>query len=307
MKRRAFAVVVLLVAVAGCSFGDDAARLPAGRAVVATPSFDPPVHLFGDTVVARVDVVVDTRRLDAERVKLVPRFAPYEVVGTPDVARATHGDVAEVRWTYRLRCLGPRCIPRRLGSDAGPQEPGRGDRVSFRFPGSRLTYDEGARDRILRIVRFPTLESVSRINETQVGLERFPFKSGYRPLPDVTWVLPPLLLAALLATAGLALLAPAVLLVRRRWTSRHPVVVEEEPELPPVERALQLVLWSRDRPDGEDRRRALEVLAAALDDEGPAELADDARVLAWSPSSPSPNAATALVERVKERRNGRPG
>ena len=61
-----------------------------------------------------------------------------------------------------------------------------------------------------------------------------------------------------------------------------------------------------DRPDGEDRRRALEALAEELENvKSP--LADDARALAWSPSSPSAQRATLLVERVREGTNGRPG
>lgn len=307
MIRRALAVAAVSLVAAGCAVGAEAPDLPPGRAVLATPSLTPAVHLFGDTVVARLDVVVDERRLDPGRVKLVPRFGPYELVGPAEVERTDHGDVTEVRYTLRLRCLGPSCIPRRLGSNAGADEPGRGERRAFRFRPSQLTYDEGPRDRVLRVVRFPVLESVSRINESEFGLVRFPFVAGYRPLPEVTWVAAPQLLAALLVVAALALLTPGALLLRRWWRGRRPEVVVEEPELPPLERALQLVLWSRDRPDGEDRRRALEVLAETLDAEGPPELADDARVLAWSPSSPTPTAATALVERVRARTNGRPG
>jgi hypothetical protein len=156
-------------------------------------------------------------------------------------------------------------------------------------------------------VQWPALESVSRINEAEFGTGRFPFRSGYRPLPAITWIVPAPLLAALLALAALALFVPGAILARRRWQARHPVVVEEEPELPPLERALLLVEWARDRPDGEDRRRALEVLAEALDGEAPVELADDARTLAWSPAPPSPQSAAALVERVREERDGGAG
>jgi hypothetical protein len=305
--RAALAALVVAAVATGCAVGAQAPVLPPGRAVLATPTLDPTVHLFGDTVTAQLDVVVDERRLDPDRIKLAPRFGPYEIVGDVQKERADHGDVSELRYTMQLRCLGPNCIPRRLASDAGPDEPGRGERRAFRFGASRLLYDEGPRDRLLRVVRFPTLESVSRINESQFQFGRFPFVAGYRPLPEVTWFAAPTLLAALLVLAALALLAPAAVLLRRWWRQRHPEVIEEEPELPPLERALLLVLWSRDRPDGEDRRRALEVLAETLDEEGPTELADDARILAWSPSSPSPSAATQLVELVRERTNGHPG
>jgi hypothetical protein len=76
-----------------------------------------------------------------------------------------------------------------------------------------------------------------------------------------------------------------------------------ELDLPPLERALLLLEWARRRPDGEDRRRALELLAGALENEGRSALAGDARALAWSDDSPSPEQATALARRVKEARS----
>jgi hypothetical protein len=116
-----------------------------------------------------------------------------------------------------------------------------------------------------------------------------------------------MLLVLLLVLAALVLLAPAGLLARRAYLERRAAAAPEpEPELEPLERALRLVEWSQDRRDGEDRRRALEALAEELETvESP--LADDARALAWSPGSPSPQGATLLVARVREGTNGRPG
>ncbi len=312
MRARVAASLAVL-ACAGCSVGEHAPTLPAGRAVLATPSITPSVHVFGDAVTATLDVVVDSSKLDPGRVELTPRFFPYERIGGVHVQRTDYGDVTRLRYTMRLRCLGPQCIPSRLQSAAGPQEPGRGERKAFRFRGSFLVYDQKPRDRLLRIVRWPTLESVSRINETQFGLaqagvSQFAFRAGYRPLPGITWVLSPSLLALLLVVAALLLLVPGALLVRRRYLERRAAAeVEPEPELEPLERALRLVEWSRDRPDGEDRRRALEALAEELESAERSPLAEDARALAWSRRSPSPEGATLLVERVREGTNGRPG
>ena len=306
MTRGVAAVVVVGVTLAGCGFDAAEPRLPSGRAVAATPTLDQSVHLFGDTVVARLDVLVDARRLDPDRVELVPRFRPYERVGRVEIERADHGDVTELRYTIRLRCLGPPCIPSRLPSAAGPQEPGRGERKAFNFPSSLLVYEEGERERLLRIVRWEALESVSRLSESHFAATQFAFRSGYVPLPGVTWTVHPTLLALLLVAAALALLTPAVLIVRRRLRTRRSVAVEEEPEVPPLERALLLVEWTRDRADGEDRRRALELLAKELE-LASSPLADDARRLAWSPRSPTPDAATEVVRRVREGMDGRPG
>ena len=305
--RSSVAAALVVLACAGCAVDEDAPTLPAGRAILATPSIAPSVHVFGDQINATLDVVVDASKLDPDRVQLTPRFFPYERVGDVHVERKEYGGVTRLRYTMRLRCLGPQCIPSRLASAAGPQEPGRGERKAFRFRPSSLLYDQQPRDRLLQVVRWPTLESVSRINETQFGLAQFAFRAGYRPLPGITWLLDPTLLAALLVLAALVLLAPAALLVRRAYLERRAAAEPEpEPELEPLERALRLVEWSRDRPDGENRRRALEALAEELENvESP--LADDARTLAWSPSSPSPQGATLLVERVREGTSGRPG
>ena len=84
--------------------------------------------------------------------------------------------------------------------------------------------------------------------------------------------------------------------------SRRPPPPPPEPPLPPLERALQLVEWTRDRVDGEDRRQALEELAFRLDEAAKADLAGSARRLAWSSPSPSPAAADQLVEEVRNHR-----
>jgi hypothetical protein len=63
---------------------------------------------------------------------------------------------------------------------------------------------------------------------------------------------------------------------------------------------LLLVEWARERPDGDDRRRSLEVLADELEQTGAAALSRQATELAWSRDAPSPEAVSALVERVRE-------
>ena len=67
----------------------------------------------------------------------------------------------------------------------------------------------------------------------------------------------------------------------------------------PLERALALVEWARDRENGAERREALEVLAVELEAVESPGLAESARSLAWSPVSPSPEAAAALVETTR--------
>jgi hypothetical protein len=78
------------------------------------------------------------------------------------------------------------------------------------------------------------------------------------------------------------------------------------PELPvapppsPLESALLLVEWSCGQPDGVHRREALERLAAVLSEASANGLVADARALAWSSATPSPDATAAVARRVRE-------
>jgi hypothetical protein len=120
-------------------------------------------------------------------------------------------------------------------------------------------------------------------------------------MPDVTYRISPALLGTgLLLLAGLLLALPGWFTWSWFRGRRRPAPVEEAPELTPLERALVLVDQARDSVDGEDRRKALEVLAVELDEARRAEHAEEARRLAWSPSEPTPEAAGNLVESVRE-------
>jgi hypothetical protein len=85
--------------------------------------------------------------------------------------------------------------------------------------------------------------------------------------------------------------------LRRR---RPPPIVDEEPEVSALERALRLVEWAQKRENGAERRQALEVLAVELDTAENGGLADSARTLAWSPAAPAPAAAEELVSSIRE-------
>ena len=304
VARVAIAIAIVLM-LAGCRH-EQSLELPPGRAVLTSPKLDPPVHLFADAVNAQLEVLVDRRIIDPDRIRLRARFHPYERVADIRVTRTDHGELTRLRYEVPIRCLGLPCVGVRLTSSAGPRETGRAERRVFRFQPARLMYEDGGRERILRVVRWPSLESVSRINASQMQLRRFVFVGNVTPLPEPTYVIAPPLLATILALLALALLTPAALLVRRRLRAGRVEVVEEVPEVPPLERALQLVEWARERPDGEDRRRALEVLAVALDDAQRPTEAETARTIAWSPASPSPRAADVLVQEIRES-DGRPG
>jgi hypothetical protein len=292
-----------VVLATGCGGGEEAASLPLGRAVTTKASLTPNVHLFAEPVHARLDVVVDRERYDPGHVRVEMSFLPYKATGAVERSRRDHGRFTLLRYEAELRCLNVDCIPKILPSAAGEQESGRGERREFTFKAARILYEAEnpeTEPQLLRAARWPVLESVSRINASDVPRYGFVFKTSVTPLPEATLRASPTLLGAGLIAGALALLALPAGLVGRWFRRRQPPPPEPEPELPPLERALLLVEWARGRVDGADRREALEVLAVELDASGKPELAGKARELAWSQESPSPDAAGELVESVKE-------
>ena len=316
---RAFAASAIAalaaLAAAGCGGGDETPTLPEGRVMAASQSITPRVHLFAEPITARVDVIVDTERYDAHRIRLVTEFKPYEEWGDPVVKRRDSGRYTHLSYEYRLRCLVYECLeevgggppevqPGGLPPPPGAQAGGFGERNTTRFDAARIVYDDPDEgDRTVQNVTWPQVQSVSRLNYGDVssggvGGIGFPFSASVTPLPEASYRISPNVLGAGLIAGALLLLALPAALTVRTLRREDELVVEEAPELPPLEKALVLVEWARERPEPE-RREALEALAVQLDEEG-SPLASDARRLAWSPSAPLSLGMSELVARVRE-------
>jgi hypothetical protein len=283
--------------------------LPDGRALTAQASVSPSTHLFGDSVVARLDLVLDPREFDPERLRAGLRFAPYEAVGGVREERRRAGRLVHVRYEATLRCLHVGCLAPRAETALGAQEEGRAERHTITLPPAEIVHRAvGGRQTVLLVRHFPALQVVSRIN-TARSTGGGAFVAGLEP-PAPTYRLRPDVLAALaLAAAFLLALLPAAHLwraLRRRWAAAR-----RWRPLPPLERALTLVDWSVRRDDGdEDRRKALESLAAVLDQRGEPGLAAAARGAAWAEEPPLPERAGALGSEARRTlgggANGRP-
>jgi hypothetical protein len=294
--------LLLLVPLAGCGGGDEIPALPAGSFVAASGELGPPIHLFGDTLTADVDVVVDRTKLDPSRLRLKTSFSPYDPIEEMEVARREAGDLAEVRYRLRLRCLERACITSTLGTI---QNPGGSAPRTFRFQPAQVQYtDPGAENpRLLRTVRFSPVESVTRINAQDVTqVYGFPFRGNVTPLPAISQRISPTTLALILLLLAAALLVlPATLLLRWWRERRRPPPPEPEPEPTALQRAIALVEWSLERENGAERRAALEALASELDVVEPNGLGDETRFAAWSPPSPSTGETERILTFVKER------
>jgi len=291
---------LLALLAAGCGGDADSPAVPLGRNVAVSRSLEPKAGFFGEPVVARVQLVVDRAQLDPALIRLEPRTFPYRPATALDVDRRDFERYTRLRYEVTLRCLYYPCLPKRVDV---PNIPYRDQRVT-RFKAWHVYYDDPATKQTRHLARvwWPKRETVSNLDlsDVRVASPETPGRVTLTPLPELTYgISPPLLAALLLLAAALLLVYPARLVLRRR-ASRRPPPPEPEAPLPPLERALLLVDWARDRVDGEDRRKALEALAFELDAAGREELAGSTRRLAWSLDSPSPDAADRLVEAVRD-------
>jgi len=273
---RAFAAACSALVLVGCSAAGDEGEplLRAGPSIKATTELTPRSLLFGDTLEARLTVAVDRRRIDPDTLDVRTAFKPFEQIGDVERGRRDVGDQTELTYTFTLRCDEFLCLP-------------RGGRIPFRFAPARVGPVRAP---------WPAVEVATRINESE--LNAFRYRALLTPLPEPTYRIAPTALATttFLGAALLLLVAAffGLRIGRRAWARRSP-----ELNLAPVERALVLLRWTR---DGEDRRRALELLAEALDEEQSAELARAARKLAWSDEPPSAEQAEQLARRIEEAR-----
>ncbi|MBA3432848.1 MAG: hypothetical protein H0U08_02015 [Actinobacteria bacterium] len=304
------AALVLLTG--GCGGDADVPPLPEGRFIAVSQSLTPEVQLFAEPVLARVEILVDGDRFDPDRVRVAPFFEPFELDGEVAHTRRDQGRYTHLSYEFTLRCLVWECLPHTDDPDATPVSVGGGvvrppgevrDRKTHKLKAARILYDdpqEGTQR--VRNVTWPQVASVSRLNfsDRDVSVLGFPFEASVTPLPEASYRLPPALFGIGLLVAALALLAlPATLVARTLRRKPPPPVAEpEEPELAPLERALLLVEWTRDGA-AEERREALEVLAGELDIDERTELADEARRLAWSRASPTPDAIGELLQSVR--------
>ena len=297
--RRALVVAVLAAGAAAAAVlavalpsGSEATDFPqlAGRPVVATATVEPRAHLFGDAVTARVEAVVDRGRVDPSALRLQADFSPYEPVGPVVVRRRDVGNLARVRLTVPLRCLGGECVPpaaRRL----------------FTFRAGALV----AGQRPVAQLQWPEVEVTSRVSQSALvdseAIIQVHWRANMTELPPVSYrVEPGVAVAAFGGLAGLLAAAGALLaFVALRPPPRTP------PPLPPLERALVLLEAAR-RADAEEQRRALDLVAAELARSGAGDLAATASTLAWSRPLPAERETEELTERVAElvhgRRNG---
>ena len=270
------------------------------KGIEARASIVPRTILFGDTIAAHVDVMLDRRRVDPDSVRVGTEFVPWEIVGDPKRSRRDAGRTTHLRTTFRLRCTSSPCLPANQSA-------------ALEFNRVRVSYVRAGADAAERVsigAEWPLLLVYSRFAianlEGPTGpASSNPWRADFLSLPAVSYRFSPgLLLIVLLVVAGGLAVAGAALAyfaVPRRGPVPEPdPEPEPEPEitLTPLEQALVLLEDVTHSNGAEDRRRALELVAEVLVEDQP-ELARRARALAWSEDAPRVEDTSGLASRVR--------
>jgi hypothetical protein len=290
--------VALLVVLTVALRSGSSSEPPAAQSdpISGTGTLSPRILVFGDTLTAVVDVVLDRTVVDPDDVTLVWSHEPWTTAARPRVERRDSGSTTLLRTTYVLRCLTVPCVPVRE-TEVVTLEP-----ATVRYAATvgdatrRLSFD----------VAWPDLAVHTRIRESgtaQTDILAAPWRADTVSLPGISYRASPALVVALLALAGVLFLLAAAVLAYRALPEREPPPEPEpepEPVIPALEQALALLESPASTNGAQDRRRALELVAEELERWGEDDLAEDVRTLAWSASSPQSEETRAVAARLRD-------
>jgi hypothetical protein len=243
-------------------------------------------------VTATVEILVDPRQVDPDRVRLVTDFAPYRAAAPPQRSRRDANGLVTIRHRFRLLCLREPCRP-----------PVGGVRT-FRFAPARVTFRrlDGSSGEFTR--RWYPLTVASRLSR-ELAL-RGDWQARVFPVPAVGYRFDPARLSTVLFAAAALLAVAGAVLVGRAYgpLARAELRRRGLARLRPIEREVALLRDAVARRDADSQRRALDGLALALRENGGGDLALGARRLAWSRSDPSAQDSLALADEVESRYRG---
>jgi hypothetical protein len=301
--RRAFlaiAVALLLAAPAAAKLPGLKGGSSVGEAVPlkAYATIRPTVHLFGDSITAKIAVVADTKWVDPQRLRVRVAFAPYEEAKAPSVLRVHIGRFSQVTWTWTLRCITSPCVPR-----VPPSEKYH----VFKFPQARIEYLQLDGTPAYGInASWPPVEVLSQVSP---GVTAFLEKTnhvnwrlGISPVAAPTYrVSPGLLYWVAIGVAGLFGLVG--LWLAWRWylavRPRRSAAIAFEPGTQ-LERALAVLRYAHRHGDETLQRKAFERVAGELGVARADELTQIARELAWSPRTPEDEEVEEFAEQARE-------
>jgi hypothetical protein len=309
VKRAIFGALLAALALAAPAAAADKVPEVRGGSVIGKnlplkvfASISPPVHLFGDSITAKVAVVADRKWVAPANLRVAVHFRPYEPIASPTEVRTSSGHLLQITWTWRLRCLTPECIPVMRHSQFTHVFLFSPAHIEYLSPTGQIRYAVDA--------RFQRVEVLSQLSPSVIhALEAHTIdwqapitpitRPHYRVSPDLAFWLA-VALAIVLGTTGLA--------VGTRWALQFRPRADAAASLPAssLERALTLFFWARAQNDETLQRKALERVADELPFDVH-ELSETARALAWSREAPDEEDVQVISERAGiQRRNGEP-
>lgn len=294
IDRRHFAALAALVVLVLVAAGllawrawnaEDEASLSEPIAMNAT--LGPQQHLFGDPVRARVETILDAKRIDPRSVRVRVNFSPYRPLRAPTRVETKAGAITRLRFDYVLGCMAYRCLP-------------YGQR-DFDLRNATLEYRTRGTEGVRTLeIDWPSLEATGRISATRLWEARL--NADYRELGTMTYSLPPgrvglvaLVLSVLFGAAALILILRLLPLAR----IAERLGLKTIDTRTSLELALARVHESANTEQPEEGRRALERLAQELRRVRNPELARAASRLAWSRTVPADGRLTALSTEVE--------
>jgi hypothetical protein len=273
-----------------------------GAPLKAYASIVPIVHLFGDTLQAKLAVVADTRWVDASRLRVRAGFAPYTATGAPTLLRLHVGRFEQLTWTWHLRCLTAKCVP-----VAPPSE----TLHVFRFPSAHIDYLKPSGERDYGIsAAWPKVEVLSQVSpgveSALLNARKYNWQYSLTPVAAPTFRVSPMLLFWLaLGLAGAIGLGALFACARWYRVLRPKVAGGGELEGPALERALALLAWAHEHGDETLQRKAFERVASELGVVPQVdELSQAAHELAWSRRLPEHEEVEAFTEEAREKGRG---
>jgi hypothetical protein len=280
------AVVVAAVAVAGVLLvgrSDSPPALEPAAPLSVHAGFEPATAPFGDRVTARAVALLDRSVVRPDTLKLAVSVAPLTQLGPVRTTRTNRGRLAIVSVEVPAACVTAACVAR------------PGD-TSIVLPRVTAVVAKRGGGFLHAAANWPTFDVHGRVNASDIGAARPPFRSDTTPSAPAYRIAPSTLaalldaLAVVLVLAGVAVAALEVrrLVLRRRGRA----ATGSE-----LERALRLAREAESRPSP-DRRRAVGLLARLL---GPRDdrLAGEASDLAWARPQPEPDDVSGLVSEIE--------
>ena len=297
-------VAALVVLAAGCGGDDSKPLIAAGKTAVVRGEIVPDVHLFGEPVVAHVDVILNREKADPADVRLKTDFEPYEPVGETREQRRDIGDYTVMLHDgHCLSQFASRERPRRRPWPVRPcpvyPRPAADEKSSSAAgsPGAGCGSEgQDARTRHLVTASLALAHQLVRLECRRAGLpvRRDGDAAAGAGLPDLADAARPRPARAGARPArdpGLSRVGPPAPSRRADLGGRA---------APEPTRAGAATRRVGEPPTSVDERVSLEALAFELGREQDGHTARRAREQGWSPPTPEPESMTELVASIRE-------